>query len=246
MDDWTKTFFQGLTLDVWKGAMTSETTVDEATFLANNLHVEEGALLLDIPCGNGRLSLLLTEMGFKTTGVDTSEDFIRDAKAAAQGTTSTFVHGDMRRIDWNQVFDGAFCLGNSFGFYDEVESLEFICKVASSLKPGGHFVLDTLMVAEAFLTNGSEREWQKIDDTVMLVENKYDCRKSIVESTYTYIRPDKPTQTSTAFYHVFTSGQICSMLHTAGFEVVDLFGSVDDDPFELGSERLLAVAKLRG
>jgi hypothetical protein len=248
-ESWFSGFFQGTTLDVWKDAMTPETTADEAAFIANNLSTSDGAKLLDVPCGNGRLSLMLAEMGFKPTGIDSSEQFIVEARnnAVTSGIEADqFQLGDMRELPWNNEFAGAFCFGNSFGFFDSVESLKFLRAVNKSLVSGSRFILDTLMVAESFLTNGGQREWQLVGDRYMLVQNDYDCQRSIVQSTYTYFdKAGTGMHTAVAYYHIFTSGQICSMLAEAGFNVVNLFGSIDEEPFQLGSPRLLAVAEKR-
>jgi 2-polyprenyl-3-methyl-5-hydroxy-6-metoxy-1,4-benzoquinol methylase len=244
---WFTGFFQGLTLDVWKEAMTAETTADEAAFIANNLDIKEGDALLDIPCGNGRLSLMLADMGFRVSGIDSSQEWIAEATKKAKSDNLAhidFTVGDMRDLSWHQEFDGALCMGNSFGFFDKTETARFLASVQKALKPGARFVIDSLMVAETFLTNAGQREWQKLGDIYMLVENVFDCRRSVVESTYTYIDSKRSLhQTSIAYYHVFTCGQVCGMLDDAGFEVLDLFSSVDEEPYEVGSQRLLLVAR---
>jgi 2-polyprenyl-3-methyl-5-hydroxy-6-metoxy-1,4-benzoquinol methylase len=244
---WFTGFFQGLTLDVWKEAMTAETTADEAAFVANNLGVQEGDSLLDVPCGNGRLSLMLADMGFRVNGIDTSQEWIDEARENAKSANLDkidFSVGDMRDLPWNEEFDGALCMGNSFGFFDKGATAKFLASVQKALKPGARFIIDSLMVAETFLTNAGQREWQRLGDIYMLVENIFDCRRSVVESTYTYIDSKRSLhQTSTAYYHVFTCGQVCSMLDEAGFEVLDLFSSVDEEPYDVGSPRLLLVAR---
>ncbi len=69
----------------------------------------------------------------------------------------------MRKLSLNQKFDGAFCMGNSFGYFDRSGTMEFFKALGNSLKPGAKFVLDSGMVAECFLVNGGEREWVQIE-----------------------------------------------------------------------------------
>jgi hypothetical protein len=113
--------------------------------------------------------------------------------------------------------------------------------LSACLKPGGKIVLESSMIAETFLVNGAEREWIRVGDMHMLIENRYDTRESCVHTEYTFIRDGKE-ETRNATHWIYTSGEVCSMLMNAGFSVRDLFGSLDCDGYELGSERLVLVA----
>src|ERR1044072_4664719 len=117
--NWFEDFFHGVTLDLWRKAIPPKQTVDEADFLAKVLQTKPNARLLDVPCGNGRVSLELAKRGHRVTGFDISEEFIEEARAAAtnaEGLSPEFILGDMRELDFTAAFDGAFCFGNSFGF----------------------------------------------------------------------------------------------------------------------------------
>ena len=52
--NWFETFFDGLALDMWRGAITPEITAREVDFLAERLALQPGMSVLDVPCGNGR------------------------------------------------------------------------------------------------------------------------------------------------------------------------------------------------
>src|SRR2546421_12759275 len=126
--NWFENFFHGVTLDLWRKAIPPSKTNAEAEFLAAHLNCQSGAHLLDVPCGNGRLAFELAKRGYRVTGVDISEEFIDEAQlhmnppATAGGTDSLtrveFMLGDMRRIEGEAIYDGAYCFGNSFGFLE--------------------------------------------------------------------------------------------------------------------------------
>ena len=63
--NWFETFFEGLALDMWRGAMTREQTVREADFLASSLELQPGMSVLDVPCGNGRHAMELAQRGIQ-------------------------------------------------------------------------------------------------------------------------------------------------------------------------------------
>src|SRR5215831_19107319 len=79
--NWFEDFFHGITLDLWRKAIPPEHTKAEAEFLIEVLHCKSGARVLDVPCGNGRLSFELVKHGYRVTGIDISEEFIEEAKS---------------------------------------------------------------------------------------------------------------------------------------------------------------------
>src|SRR5215510_3379878 len=119
--NWYEDFFHGLALDLWRQAISPEQTVAEADFLINALECGANSHLLDVPCGNGRLSFQLAKRGSRVTGIDISEEFIQEARSAASclhdpsahadGTDLVarveFVLGDMRHIEGEAIYDGA-------------------------------------------------------------------------------------------------------------------------------------------
>src|SRR5437868_11903885 len=119
--NWFEDFFHGITLDLWRKAIPPNQTKAEADFLIKVLHCQAGAHVLDVPCGNGRLSFELAKRGFRVTGVDISEEFIEEARqttanlinpcAHADGTDKMapvdFVLADMRNLNGEAIYDGA-------------------------------------------------------------------------------------------------------------------------------------------
>lgn len=241
---WYEDFFSGEALELWRRAIPAENTEQEFEFLCDALEAPENGRLLDLPCGNGRLSLPLALSGFKVTGVDSCAEFLTEARQSADKnkTKVNYVQGDMRRLSFKEKFDGAFCMGNSFGYFDYAGSLEFIQSLSKNLKPGAKFVLDSVMAAESFMVNAGEREWVQVGDMLMLTENRYNCRLSCVETTYTFIRNGNEEQ-RLAVHWIFTAGEICRMLEQAGFDILDQLCSTEFEPFYLGAERLLLIAQ---
>ncbi len=245
--NWYEQFFQGMALDLWRAAIPIEKTEEELAFLLETLAAPQGGRLLDVPCGNGRLSLPLALSGYKVTGIDFCQPFLNQAtqSARAHKTKIDYIQGDMRTLKLKNKFEGAFCMGNSFGYFDRPGTIDFLKAVSACLESKARLVIDSAMVAECFIVNGGEKEWLQVGDMYMLVENNYDCRKSVVESTYTFIRGAEK-QVSTAMHWIYTSGELCDILASAGFSVVDMLANADvenPEPFALGSERLLLVAE---
>src|SRR5207244_8231032 len=162
--NWFEDFFHGVANDLWRKAVSPEQTLREVDFLEETFGPK--TRLLDVPCGNGRHSVELARRGCKVTGVDLSREFVEEAKVAAKaaGVGARFVLGDMRRLRWNSEFDGAFCMGNSFGYLEFADMIAFVGGLSRALKPAGRFVIETGSAAESLLPAFKEREWYQIKD----------------------------------------------------------------------------------
>src|SRR5438270_245314 len=135
---WYQSFFSGLMVDMWLQATTDEQTRTEADFVEKSLQVGPPAKLLDVPCGGGRHAHELARRGYRMTGVDISPEFLRAARA--KESSVAWHERDMRDLPWPAQYDGAYCLGNAFGYLEEEENARFVKAVADVLKPGGRFV----------------------------------------------------------------------------------------------------------
>lgn len=244
--EWYKDFFRGVALDVWRGAVSPEQTRAEADFLEKVLEPSPGARLLDVPCGNGRHSLELASRGYRTTGVDIAEEFVREAKSqAASGLQAEFLLGDMRHLPWQSEFDGAFCLGNSFGYTEHKGAVDFLSALSRTLKRGSRFALETGLAAESILPKLQERAWVQMGNILFLSARRYEAAESRLYIQYTFVCDGKQ-ETREASQQVYTVAEIRRLLEQAGLGTLALYSSLDQQPYQLGSPRLLLVAEKTG
>ena len=241
--DWYKHFFHGVALDVWRSAVPPEQTRAEADFLEKVLERAPGTRLLDVPCGNGRHSLELASRGYRTTGVDIAEEFVHEAQnRAASGLQAEFLLGDMRQLPWESEFDGAFCFGNSFGYTEHAGTVDFLSALSRTLKRGSRFVLETGLAAESILPKLQERGWVQIDNILFLSARQYETAESRLYIRYTFVRDGKQ-ETREASQQVYTVAEIRRLLGQAKLDTLALYSSLDQQPYQLGSPRLILVAE---
>jgi len=260
--NWYEDFFYGVTLDLWRQAIPPKQTKAEATFLLKSLQCDPGAHVLDVPCGNGRLSFELAKRGLRVTGIDISEEFIAEAQssissavnspAGADGTDSgarglnfvapDFILGDKRTIEGTAVYDGAYCFGNSFGFLQYDDMGKFLKGVARVLKPGARFVVETAMAAESFLPDFEEQTCHQVGDITLTTKERYNAVEGCIDSEYILERDGK-SESRLAKHWIYTTAEIQRMLRRAGFEVLDLYGSLKFEPYKLGSQELFVVSE---
>jgi 2-polyprenyl-3-methyl-5-hydroxy-6-metoxy-1,4-benzoquinol methylase len=216
--NWWEHFFEGLFVKLWLQALSPEHTASEAVTIARLLCAAPGADLLDVPCGGGRLSLALAERGYRLTGVDLSRDFLEHARSCDGADRVNWEHRDMRDLPWRGRFDGAFCVGNSFGYLDDEGNAAFLRAVSEALKPGGRFVLETPMVLENLLHQLQDRPWWKIGDTYLLVSNQYDHTRSRLDIEYTFVSNGR-SEVRSGSHRAYRYAELCDLIESSGFEV---------------------------
>ena len=245
-EDWYAHFFSGLAVEFWRVAVPETATVEEAAFLWKTLSLSAGSRVLDVPCGDGRLSIPLAAKGCAVTGVDISEEFVHAAgeRAGAAGVSITWHQSDMRALPWKDAFDAAFCMGNSFGYMDDAGNAAFLSAVSRTLVPGGRFVLDYGQSAESVFPRLEAHLEVEIGGFRFAEETRYDIESARIENLYTISR-DGRKEEKLASQRVYLASDVARLLEAAGFEILASFGSSSEEPFALSAQRLLIVARRR-
>jgi SAM-dependent methyltransferase len=238
---WQADFFRGVALEMWHRAVSPEQTRAEADFLEKVFQAAPQAELLDVPCGYGRHAVELASRGYSLTGVDSSQEFLADARAATS-LPIRWILGDMCELHWESEFQGAYCFGNSFCYLDTAGARKFLAAVAASLVSGGRLVIDTGMAAESILPSLGKGRHHRLGDMIMLSENQYHPADSRLDIAYTFIQNGK-VETHPSSSYCFTTAEICRMHAEAGLEVEQLLGSFTGEPYQLGSPRLILVSQ---
>jgi 2-polyprenyl-3-methyl-5-hydroxy-6-metoxy-1,4-benzoquinol methylase len=216
--NWWETFFTGVAVDMWVQAVPEEYTEQEADRLEELLSVAPGAEILDVPCGAGRLALVLAQRGYRMTGVDWSSECLAHARAAPGSANIAWEQRDMRDLPWTGRFDAAFCLGNSFGYLDDRANETFLRSVRQTLKRGARFILETPMVLENLLSHIQSRPWWKAGDVYLLVENQYDPATGRLDIEYTFAKHGG-IEVRRGSHRAYPYRELVELLRSAGFSV---------------------------
>lgn len=201
-----------------------------------------GSTMLDVACGKGRHSMQLASNGFDVTGIDLSEDSIKEA-LQQQGDNLHFYQHDMRLPFRINYFDYAFNFFTSFGYFKtQREHDNAVRTIAQSLKPGGTFVMDYLNVhySEDHTVHHSEKE---INDVNFIITKWYDedyfYKKITIE--------DEALQEPLVYTEKvakFSLGDFTEMFAYQGMQIQEVFGDYAFTHYDIRkSPRLVMIAK---
>jgi len=242
--DWYKSFFSGLAVEMWLNAMPAEVTASEVDFLRSKLQLTPGANVLDVPCGGGRHSIGLASAGYQMASVDISPAFLDAARANGVGLPIVWHEREMTDLPWTNTFDGAFCFGNSFGYLSDEDNSRFLHAVAQALKPGDRFVMDYGAVLEALLTTFVPKGAYDFGDIHYERDPHYDPAGGRIVVEHSFARGSQ-VERKVMTQRTYTYREVCGLLTAAGFVDLHGYGGMNDEPFGLGSKRLLVVATRR-
>jgi SAM-dependent methyltransferase len=241
-DEWFAGFHVGLAARFWRAV--GATTVDRDAELLLELLGPDVRSALDVPCGDGRLTIRLAAAGLAVTGIDIVASEVEHARrAAAQaGIDARFQEGDLRALPDVGPVDAAISWGNSFGYLTPADTARSLAAMHGLLRPGGRLVLESLTVAESMLVGGvrpsADYEFGGIR---MTTTNRYRAAESRLESDLVFEDSDGHVERTRSAHHVHTTGEVVRLLGDAGFGDAALLDG-EGEPYELGSSRLIVIA----
>ena len=240
MPSWFDAFFAGAWLDVQRSFWPAESSEKHATLLERVLTLRRGSRVIDVPCGNGRLTIALARRGHLMTGVDFTPVFLEEARAAAGELPITFVERDMRQLDGLTGFDAAFNYWGSFGYFDDAGDEAVAAGVCKALVPGGRFAIDVNLI-ETLMPIFQPKGWFQVGDITVLEDRVFDFMTSRIESEWAFIRAgaEQRRHTSTRLY---SAHELSDLLLRAGFASVRFLDGVSEAPLTVFSRRALVVA----
>lgn len=105
----------------------------------NLLEIKPGMTVLDLGCGNGRLTKQIAERGAVVIGMDDSIDMLRVAKKTYPALT--FQKGDATDFTLDEPVDAIFS-NAVFHWIDQPRQENLFHCIANALKPGGQLVFE--------------------------------------------------------------------------------------------------------
>jgi len=240
---WYKTFFGEDYLRIYS-FLTPERTEREVEGIVRLLDLPPGSAILDLCCGHGRHALALAKRGYQVTGQDLSEVFLQHAQAdaKAQGVQVRWLHGDMRKIPFENEFDAVINIFTAFGYLEnEGEDQQVLQQVHKALKPRGLFLIET-MHREFLLRNFAASEVSRnADGLIVLEERDFDLLTSNCHVQVTMLSPDGQHSEYTHAERIYSLTEFARMLEAEGLHIQAYYGGLDGSQLRLTSPRLVVI-----
>ncbi|HEY41663.1 MAG TPA: class I SAM-dependent methyltransferase [Dehalococcoidia bacterium] len=186
-------------------------------------HLPANARILDICCGTGQLAQVLTERGYRVTGVDGSAEMLRFARENAPD--AEFIHGDARFLKLPPVYHAAISAFDSLNHIMTLEELTAVfCNVYASLTEGGIFLFDLNTEAAHRTRWDGSVESNIEDDNVYLTRMSYDAEERTARFDATIFRLREGAWQRSDFTLLqkhYSEAEVRSALQVASFAEID-------------------------
>ncbi|MFE7834946.1 class I SAM-dependent methyltransferase [Streptomyces sp. NPDC057474] len=208
----------------------ADDTEEACAFLTK---IADGGRALELGVGTGRVALPLARSGIAVAAVESSPKMLEQLRAKPGGDELEVVLGDFADVPVEGEFSLVYCVFNTFFLLlTQDEQLRCFKNVAAKLKPGGAFVLQTLVLSADHY--GAD-EWTETmhlgSDEVVLLASVHDADEQRVNRQQIVLRESGPRFFPMSFRYAWPS-ELDLMAQLAGLKLEERRkGWNDDQPF---------------
>jgi ubiquinone/menaquinone biosynthesis C-methylase UbiE len=157
--------------------------------------IKQGAKVLDIACGTGKITLELYKLGYAITALDSSEEMLEIAamRFANAGARIPVIRQDMREIRMHGSVDAVICINDGINYLTEdSDVLEVFKSVNRALEPDGVFLFD-ISTKHKLQSMHEKSYFEENDEGLYIWQSEYDKKSDILTmdlSLYTHYEDD--------------------------------------------------------
>ncbi len=214
----------------------------EGNFIEASLGVEKGASVLDVGCGIGRQAVELATRGYEVLGLDLSLAMLSRASDNAQqrGAKLNFLQSDMLEMEFTELFDAAYCVGSTFGFFDDDKNADVIQRLHRALKPGGTLLLEVVN-RDCAAEQHPAMTWYEADGCVCMEETNFNWFTSRLEGKRTLLLEDGRQREQKFSMRMYSLHELGKVLHSAGFRVIEVSGNQKTPGAFFGTHSMMLI-----
>tara|TARA_A100001037_G_scaffold300307_1_gene327555 strand:- start:1001 stop:1729 length:729 start_codon:yes stop_codon:yes gene_type:complete len=215
-------------------------TALEVEFILQVLSPSERSTILDLCCGYGRHTHPLANAG-RLVGLDRSDVML--GRAAETSSSASFCRGDMRHLPFPaEHFDAVLSLFSSFGYFNgEDENYRVLQGIVSTLKPGGHFLIETVN-REFVVRHSSAHQVYRPDGMTLIEERSFDPISSRTHVNVTVFADGRETQLHHSI-RIYAFTELEMLLESVGLRVLSVWGDFRGSDYTCDSEHTIVLTQ---
>ena len=202
--------------------------------------------VLDLACGTGSISHILSNKGYDTIGIDISEEML--ALAQKKDNKTLYLNQDMREFELYGTVDSILCLCDSLNYIEDYKDIEKTFNLVHNyLNPNGLFIFDlnTEHKYKNILANNTFSRIYK--DKAYIWENNYD-EESKINEYYLVFFTKNQNNTYNRFEEIHyqkahSIKTIEKALKTANLNLLNIYNDRQFTPPTYDSERIFFIAQ---
>ena len=204
-------------------------------------------VVLDLACGTGTMTWLLTGRGYELIGVDGSEEMLAAAmgkSGSVQGVPPIFLHQSMPRLDLYGTVDAAICCLDSLNYLtDPADVRRTFRRLHLFVAPGGVLVFDVNTAAKLAALDG-QVFLDETEDTYCVWRTEYHRGLCTYYVDLFRQQPDGAWERDLEIHRqrAYTVDELTEWLKAAGFTDVRTYGDMVRRSPREGEQRIYFTA----
>lgn len=201
--------------------------------------------VLDLACGTGTMTWLLTARGYELIAVDGSEDMLAAAAAkTGPGIPPVFLHQSMPQLDLYGTVDAAICCLDSLNYLTNPRDVQRTFeRLHLFIAPGGLLVFDVNTVEKLSALDG-QVFLDETEDTYCVWRTEYHRGLCTYYVDLFRQQPDGAWERDLEIHRqrAYTVGELTEWLKAAGFTDVRTYGDMVRRSPKEGEQRIYFTA----
>lgn len=222
----------------------------EARAVEKLLGLSSESRVLDLGCGEGRISTVLARRGYQITGLDCSQSVLDKARKTAlrANLDINWMQRDMSDIGISNYYDAVISIFTSFGYFEsEGDDLKVLRSIHQTLKKDGKLLIDLdniFFISRAAQIYGGETMYRPIENHRGWVEEITDfdpVDQRVKMRLRLWLPKYKSVKTAETSYRAYSLVELQNLLSSAGFVLDGVYGDFKLNRYELNSERMIVL-----
>lgn len=212
-----------------------------------------GGLLLDMGCGTGSLTELLSSRGYDMIAIDNSEDMLQIAmeKRDESGQNILYLLQDMRELELYGTVGAVVSICDSMNYLTEYDDLVKVMRLVNNyLDPGGIFIFDMNTIYKYQSMLGESTIAENREECSFIWDNHYDSDTMLNEYDLAlFVEEDQGLYRKYEEVHVqkaYSPETVKQAIAEAGMEFVAAYDAFTKNPPEDSGERFYMIAREQG